>query len=191
MPVSKISRSLSNRCRREHNCEKSSDKVRMPQWVQVLKERSKTSISWRDERTHRWGQQVWRDDKHGKPMGTMSADDVVSTIKTSEVENTNSAFRKGQLKDIFSAGSDKFETKYKDHEFEDGAKALVLLSAGRHLVAQHSDAGSSIDWAEDLCQGRCADSSEDDVMIPKTTQRNHMIKIKKQETQCSSEGLAH
>ena len=43
----------------------------------------------------------------------------------------------------------------KDHEFEDGTKALVPLPAGRH-------AGSSIDWAEDLCQDRSAGSSEEE-----------------------------
>ena len=50
--------------------------------------------------------------------------DVDSTklIKTSEVENSNSAFRKGQLRDTFPAGTE----------------ALVPLSAGRHLAAQHS-----------------------------------------------------
>ena len=37
------------------------------------------------------------------------------------------------------------------------------LSVGRHLAAQLSDAGSSIDWTEDLCLGRCAGSSEEDV----------------------------
>ena len=67
-----------------------------------------------DERTNRHGKQVFRgisrDDKHGKPMGTMSVDDVGSTklISTSEVENSNSTFREGQLRDTCSAGSDKF-----------------------------------------------------------------------------------
>ena len=70
---------------------------------------------------------------------------------------------KGQLS-CTCLGSDNFETKFKDHELADGTKALVPLNAGRHRAAQHSDAGSSIDWAEDLCQGRCAGSSEQDVM---------------------------
>ena len=43
-------------------------------------------------------------------------------------------------------------------------KVLVPLSVGRHLAAEHSDAGSSIDWAEDLFQGLCV--SEEDVMMP-------------------------
>ena len=43
MPVSKMSRSLSNRRQRERNCDKRWAKVRFPQWVQVLKERSKPS----------------------------------------------------------------------------------------------------------------------------------------------------
>ena len=53
------------------------------------------------ERTHSHGVQLFRgirrDDKRGKPMGTMNVDDVHSTkfIKTSEVENSNSTFRKG------------------------------------------------------------------------------------------------
>ena len=43
--------------------------------------------------------------------------------------------------------------KFKDHELEDGTKALVPLSVGRHVSAQHSVAGSSICWVKDLCQG--------------------------------------
>ena len=50
---------------------------------------------------------------------------------------------------------------------EGGTQALVLVSVGRHLAAQHSDAGSSIDWTEDLCFDRCAGSSEEDVTTPK------------------------
>ena len=42
MPVSKIRRSLSHRRQRKHNCEKESDKVNLQQWVQGLKEKSKT-----------------------------------------------------------------------------------------------------------------------------------------------------
>ena len=94
---------------------KASDKVRTPRWVLVLKERSKTRSTmhlgvlrgvgeWRpkaaDERMHRHGKQEFRgtcrDDTHGKPMGTMNAGYVGSTklIKTSEVGNSNSNFRK-------------------------------------------------------------------------------------------------
>ena len=54
---------------------------------------------------HRHGLRgIWRDDKYGKPMGTISVDGVDSTklIKTYEVENINSTLRKGQLKDVFS-----------------------------------------------------------------------------------------
>ena len=58
-------------------------------------------------------------------------------FKTSEVENRNSTLRK-KSRGTFSAASDKFETKFKDHELEDGTIALVLLSTGRRLTAQHS-----------------------------------------------------
>ena len=134
-----------------------------------------------DERTHRHGKQVYRgirrDDKLGKPMETMRVDDVDSTklIKTSEVENSNSTHRNGQRRDTSSVGSDNFETKFKDHEPED-TKAFVPLSAGIHLAAQHSDAGSSIDWVEELCQGRCAGSSEEHVLTwPKTSLSRHRL----------------
>ena len=96
MPVSKIPRSLSNRRQRAHNCEKHRRMFACHNWVHVFKEWSKTStmhlgVLWpsdivervegrrpkaADERAHRHGKQVcrgnWRDDKHGKPMGTMS-----------------------------------------------------------------------------------------------------------------------
>ena len=101
-----------------------------------------------DERTHRHGQQVfrgiWRDERHGKPMGTMSVDDVDSAklIKTSEVENKNTAFRMEQLRDTYSAGSVIFETNCKDHGLKDGTKARlsirmqVLRSSGRKIYAK-------------------------------------------------------
>ena len=124
----------------------------------------------------------------------MSVEDVDSTklIKTSEVENSNSTFRKGQLRDTCPAGSDNFETKLKDHELEEGTEALVPLSAGRHLAAQHSDAGSSTDWVEDR-QGRCADSSEKDLMTAKKykTQKKPHDQKQMREKQCSSEGLTN
>ena len=41
MPVAKISRSRSGRRQRRMQLRKASDKVRMPQWVQVFKERAK------------------------------------------------------------------------------------------------------------------------------------------------------
>ena len=90
----------------------------MPQWVRVFEERSKNSTmqlgvywppdivereeGWRPKAaTHRHGKHVFRgirrDDRHGKPMETMSVDDVDSTklIKTSENENSDSISRKG------------------------------------------------------------------------------------------------
>ena len=143
---------------------KASDKVRMPQWVQVLEERSKSCtrhlgvfqrpmscrVGWppkaADERTQR----------RSKPMRTMSVDDVVLTklVNSSEVANSNKYFqKKWQLRYTRSAGSHSCDTKFKDHGLEDGTKTLVPLSAWRHLAVQLSDAGSSIDWADDTCQG--------------------------------------
>ena len=58
------------------------------------------------------------------------------------------------------------------------------LSAGSHLAAKLSDAGTSIDWAEDLCQGRCAGSSEEDVITRKmrnTKQNNPHDQTRKRE----------
>ena len=117
-----ISRSLSNRRHKEHNCDLHRKKFVCRSAGRVLKERSITSAmhlrvcwpsdiverveGWRpkatDENTHRHGKQVfrgiWRDDKHGKPIVTMSVDDADSTkliklIKTSELENSKSTFR--------------------------------------------------------------------------------------------------
>ena len=70
---------------------------------------------------------TWRDEKHGPSVRTVSVDDVGWTkpVITSEVENSNSIVRQGQLRDTCSAGSDNFETKFKDHELEDGTQALV------------------------------------------------------------------
>ena len=92
-------------------------------------------------------------------MRTMSAGGVDSTklIKTSEVLKQQQHFQKRTIKRcVFSWFGNFFETKLKALELEHGTKAHVSLSAGRHLAAQYSDAASSIDWAEDLCQGRCA-----------------------------------
>ena len=63
--------------------------------------------------------------------------------------------------------------------FEDGTKALVPLRAGRHLAAQHSDAYSSMDWAEDvwpLCG--FVGGGRDDAQKRKTHPNKHMIKHK-------------
>ena len=136
MPVPEISRSLSKRHQRERN-------VRVPQWAHTLTERSKTGTmhhevfwpsdivervdGWRpkaaDERTHRHGTQVfcgiWRDDRHGKPMGTMSVDvDSTKLIKTSEVGNSNSSlWKKGAHEETHvQLARVKFEMQFKDHE---------------------------------------------------------------------------
>ena len=68
---------------------KASDKVRMPQWVQVLKERPQTStmhlgVSWpfgTVERVEVWRPKAadGRTHRHGKPMVTTSADGVGSS----------------------------------------------------------------------------------------------------------------
>ena len=126
----------------------------MPQRVQVLKVKSKTGtmqlgVFWPSdivERvkgwTHSHGMQefcgIWRDDEHGNPMGTMSGDDVDSTklITASEVDNSNTTFRKEQLRDTCSGGLFFFGDEIEDHELENGTQAPVPLSAGRHLAAR-------------------------------------------------------
>ena len=97
---------------------------------------------------------------------------------------------KGQWRDTFSVVSGKNETKYKDHELDDGTKALVPLSVGRHLAAQHSDAGSSIDWGGRSMPGPLCGfvgGVRGDARKEKHTKKN-MTEIPKREKQCSSEG---
>ena len=88
-----------------------------------------------------------------------------------------------------------FRRNLKDHELEGGTKALVPLGAGRHLAAHHSDAGSSIDWADDLCQVQCAVWSEEGVVTRKKESLppiNYMIiQQNAREKQCMQFGMDH
>ena len=106
---------------------------------------------------------IGRDEKHSKSAGTVSVDDVDWTklVKTSVVEKSSSTVRKGQLRDTCSAGSDNFETEFKDHELEDGTQALVLFESWEASCV--SAIGRRF---FDLCRGLCAGSSGEDVMTP-------------------------
>ena len=116
---------------------------------------------------------TWRDEKHGQSVGTVSVDDVDWTklVITSEDEKSSSTVRKGQLRDTCSVGSDNFETEFKDHELEDGTQALVLFESWEASCV--SAIGRRF---FDLCQGRCARSSGEDVMTPQKEplQNKHM-----------------
>ena len=66
-----------------------------------------------------------------------------------------------------------------DHELEDGTKAPVPLSAGTQLVAQLSDAGSSIDWAGRSIPGPLCGvvgGGRGDAQKEKSLQNTHMVR---------------
>ena len=117
----------------------------------------------------------------------MSVDDVGSTkiIKTSEFENSNSTLRKGQLRDTFSAGSDNFEMKLKDHEHESArASDCWEASHGSTFGCSFFDRLGGRSMPEPLCG--FVGGGGDDAQQEKPKRKPHDPK-----TKSSSEGLTN